>query len=100
MENTIGQYAHIAAPFAAAYYLLHAGVSLVHLALQYVDKLPITAKDLHLLSKHAGKALLLVFVAALFRFAPFFMALTCLLCGLVILQILQINRLIKQIGED
>lgn len=95
MENTMGQFAQMAAIVAAIFYVLQACSGLFNLYLRFHDNLSIDREDVQALSRNSGFALVLTGIAGLFHYLPFFMALGFLLCGVVFFQILKINGLLK-----
>ncbi|MBK7939675.1 MAG: hypothetical protein IPJ82_22465 [Lewinellaceae bacterium] len=95
MENTIGQFAQIAAMGVAIFYALLAGSGLFNLYLRFNDRLSIDREDVQTLSRNSGFALGLTGIAGLFHYLPFYMASGFLFCGIVFYQILKINGLLK-----
>lgn len=97
MENILGQLAQTVALMAAVFFALGAGSGIVNLYLRFHDRLSIDREDVLILVRNTGLALLSATIAWLFYSLPFFTALTLLLCGVVIRQLVQIHRLIPRI---
>ena len=98
MFSNLSQYTQLLFLFFAAFFSIWTVAGLVNLYLRVIDRLRIDKADVMLLRRNVVLAIFSGGMAALFYFLPYPMALTALLCGVVLYQILYLSGLLKKLN--